>query len=277
MNYIELVNQFWTADIEHSFSGNETKLYFYLLNVCNKLAWKNPFKHSNSQVSSGTSISINSVKNSRIKLAEAGLIKFVPGTPGTASNINNKAEYQILTVSKIDSQSDHQSDHQSDQVNKLNKTKDNSNSNLEEKSSKLSAKNKDLVKKLQGEINDQGVGLKTEKPKRKKVAQKKESESTEFSKSDIERRKTNFKTRLWTVAKYTEHKDKTDMLKKFFEYWTEHGEKDRKMRFEKEKSYDIKRRLGTWAANEIKFSKKSSPKKTTQFKNSQVEKYDNEL
>ena len=27
------------------------------------------------------------------------------------------------------------------------------------------------------------------------------------------------------------------MLSEFFEYWTEHGEKDKKMRFEKEKSF----------------------------------------
>lgn len=35
----------------------------------------------------------------------------------------------------------------------------------------------------------------------------------------------------------------------FVEYWTEHGENDRKMRFEKETSFDIKRRLLTWKNN----------------------------
>jgi hypothetical protein len=37
-----------------------------------------------------------------------------------------------------------------------------------------------------------------------------------------------------------------DMLMDFASYWTEHGENDRKMRFEKEKAFDIDRRLKTW-------------------------------
>jgi hypothetical protein len=36
------------------------------------------------------------------------------------------------------------------------------------------------------------------------------------------------------------------MLRDFFEYWTEHGEKDKKLRFEKEKTFGIEQRLRTW-------------------------------
>ena len=39
------------------------------------------------------------------------------------------------------------------------------------------------------------------------------------------------------------------MIEEFTSYWTEHGEKDRKMRFEKQPSFDISRRLKTWARN----------------------------
>jgi len=45
-----------------------------------------------------------------------------------------------------------------------------------------------------------------------------------------------------------------DLLNNFYEYWTEHGEKDRKMRFEKQKSFGIKRRLVTWKKNEKGFN-----------------------
>jgi hypothetical protein len=45
------------------------------------------------------------------------------------------------------------------------------------------------------------------------------------------------------------------MLREFYEYWTEHGPKDRKMRYEKEKSFDVSRRLKTWSANQKKFNK----------------------
>lgn len=42
----------------------------------------------------------------------------------------------------------------------------------------------------------------------------------------------------------------------FIDYWLEHGDKDIKMRFEKEKSFGVGRRLGTWKKNN---SGKSSP------------------
>jgi hypothetical protein len=36
------------------------------------------------------------------------------------------------------------------------------------------------------------------------------------------------------------------MIEDFFNYWSEHGINDKKMRFEKEKSFDVKRRLQRW-------------------------------
>ena len=36
---------------------------------------------------------------------------------------------------------------------------------------------------------------------------------------------------------------------KFIDYWTEHGEKDRKARWEKEKVFDIKKRMDRWKRN----------------------------
>ena len=40
------------------------------------------------------------------------------------------------------------------------------------------------------------------------------------------------------------------MRGEFFAYWTEHGPKDKKMRFEKQTSFDVKRRLVTWKNNQ---------------------------
>lgn len=37
-----------------------------------------------------------------------------------------------------------------------------------------------------------------------------------------------------------------DMLNKFYMYWTEHGERDKKMRFEKEKAFNLVLRLSNW-------------------------------
>lgn len=53
-----------------------------------------------------------------------------------------------------------------------------------------------------------------------------------------------------------------EMLLEFFEYWTEKGENERKMRYQKTTSFDISRRLKTWFKNSEKWKKeKSSAKK----------------
>jgi len=73
-------------------------------------------------------------------------------------------------------------------------------------------------------------------------------------KKTIEDRKGLFRTRLVVyLSDYSE-----SFLNDFFEYWSEHGERDKKMRFEKETSFDISRRLKTWKRNQDKFNKQPS-------------------
>ena len=36
------------------------------------------------------------------------------------------------------------------------------------------------------------------------------------------------------------------MITEFFDYWTEHSPNDKKMRHEKQTSFDVSRRLKTW-------------------------------
>ncbi len=43
-----------------------------------------------------------------------------------------------------------------------------------------------------------------------------------------------------------------DMMNDFYLYWTEHGDKDKKMRFEKEKSFALNLRLSRWDKNNKK-------------------------
>jgi hypothetical protein len=58
----------------------------------------------------------------------------------------------------------------------------------------------------------------------------------------IEERKIKFYD---AITEYVEEYPK-QMLRDFFNYWSEHGEKDKKLRFEKEKTFGIKQRLSTW-------------------------------
>ena len=76
---------------------------------------------------------------------------------------------------------------------------------------------------------------------------------------NIESRKAEFKNSL---LPFLETYDKS-LLKEFFEYWTEHGLNDKKMRFEKQKSFGISRRLSAWLKNDKKFKEKDSAKKET--------------
>ena len=106
LNYISLINRFWAVNLEHDFTGNETKLYFFLLHVCNSLGWKNPFKHSLRQIHASTGLSINSIKSVQKRLVEAGLIEIKNGVAGDRFNYENKTEYTILSVSKNDTDID---------------------------------------------------------------------------------------------------------------------------------------------------------------------------
>jgi len=65
----------------------------------------------------------------------------------------------------------------------------------------------------------------------------------------IEERKEDFRK---SIEKYYPNFS-LGKLREFYDYWTEHGENDKKMRFEKEKSFGIKRRLATWKANSKKW------------------------
>jgi len=59
---------------------------------------------------------------------------------------------------------------------------------------------------------------------------------------NIKERKSNFYDSLLIyVNKYPKK-----MLREFFNYWTEHGANDKKLRFEKEKTFGIEQRLRTW-------------------------------
>jgi|688.fasta_scaffold806428_1 hypothetical protein len=70
----------------------------------------------------------------------------------------------------------------------------------------------------------------------------------------ISERKMNFANQLSIYKKdYSK-----DILNEFYLYWTEHGVNDKKMRFEKQTSFDISRRLNNWLKNSAKFDTKES-------------------
>ena len=103
-------------------------------------------------------------------------------------------------------------------------------------------------------INRDGNPKNLSKPKKPIDNLKKpniEEKRREEKKKEIEERKAEFKNSVkskWEELGGVNYLPQSE-AKSFFEYWSEHGENDRKMRKEKQTSFDIGRRLGTWKKN----------------------------
>ena len=63
----------------------------------------------------------------------------------------------------------------------------------------------------------------------------------------LEERKNDF---MWKIAEVGKGVYPDEMLRAFFDYWSEHNENGKKMLFEMKKTFDIKKRLATWASRE---------------------------
>jgi len=80
MTYIDLINRFWTIDIEAKFTGNETKLYFALLNVANQHFWsKKEFSIPNGRLLALIGCTKNTLVSARNKLMQYELIDYSKG------------------------------------------------------------------------------------------------------------------------------------------------------------------------------------------------------
>lgn len=84
------------------------------------------------------------------------------------------------------------------------------------------------------------------KVKESKLNETKVKESVIAVPATLEIRKIHFQNK---VSEYLDTYSR-DMLRNFFDYWTEKNEGGRKMRFEMQKVFDIGRRLKTWSNNE---------------------------
>ena len=68
----------------------------------------------------------------------------------------------------------------------------------------------------------------------------------------LDERQKDFKQRIWESVGKTFDEYPKLMLADFFSYWSEYNEpitSNTKMRFEKEKTFNLKRRLATWKKN----------------------------
>ena len=91
MNLFELINNFWRLDEQLNFTGNETRLYFFLLHVANRSRWPEWIEYADKRLAANANVSLQVLKSSRGQLKEAGLLDYVPG-----GGFRVKTKYQIL-------------------------------------------------------------------------------------------------------------------------------------------------------------------------------------
>ena len=99
MNYIELVNKFWTSHDEHQYTATEIALYFYLLRVFNTCMWKDTIKRNNRRVEVDLGISFYMLKNARNRLMQSGVISF-KSQNGNA-NVSYSLEPTLQMVNEV--------------------------------------------------------------------------------------------------------------------------------------------------------------------------------
>lgn len=81
----------------------------------------------------------------------------------------------------------------------------------------------------------------------------------------IEERKKQFKIDLWEAIGQNFNTYTKEMLTEFTEYWCEKSVRGTKMRFEKEKTFDPKRRIATWKRNAMIFNPEKEEKMPSYF------------
>ena len=84
MNYIKQITQFYELLPSNPLSPNAQCLYFYLLNLNNRLGWKKTFTVANSIVAGYTGLDISALQRARNSLVQKGYIKYEKGKSNIA-------------------------------------------------------------------------------------------------------------------------------------------------------------------------------------------------
>jgi hypothetical protein len=100
MNYILLIKQLWRIQESENLSIPEIALYFYLLEISNKLKWRNPFKRNNAKIQADLGIkSFDKLSDIRKRLRDVGLIDFETQN-GDANVVYRLIDLSILSKGK---------------------------------------------------------------------------------------------------------------------------------------------------------------------------------
>lgn len=98
MKYIDLINDFWQQDQLTPLKPAETKLYFYLLHVCNSIRWKNPFEINTRIIERDLDTNRMGISRMREALQNAELATFQPRKNGPLAVLLRKQKVSNLEL-----------------------------------------------------------------------------------------------------------------------------------------------------------------------------------
>jgi hypothetical protein len=126
-------------------------LYFFLLNTCNALHWKQPFGQSDRFLSLSLGFSINTIRGAKNRLKQRGLIDFkAPEKNG--KGIEGQTKYVILSVSNFDivpdTDADTDADRDTDNNLRQDKRRKDKKENIEKRKSFKEFTKQDFIEEL---------------------------------------------------------------------------------------------------------------------------------
>jgi len=237
MDIFKLYRFFWDYSFKNPerIKPNDVAIYSFAIEHCNRLGWKKKFGFPTSMVMEATGIKSYSVYKKHFdNLSHLGFFTVIELSKNQfSSNIialkeNYKANDKALDKALI---------------------KHNAKQSESTSESKCSI-DKQYNKEQLNQLTKNHIEV-------KKFLQTLTSTPT----LTIEDRIKSFKLKVWDKAQGTKYENKEE-LANFSDYWCEHGDNDKKMKFEKQNSFGITRRLGTWFKNKDNFSNRN-PKQTT--------------
>lgn len=231
MNYLDLINRFWAMNRIESFSASEVYVYFFLLNEFNTRCWQNPIDIPNKLITVSIGISEKALIDIRNRLQQKGLITFESG--------NKKAKspsYYLPEVSKKVS-------------NEVSKK-------VSKKVSKTVSKT--VSKNSSRDNNVRGDSINKTKTKDKETTPDGVAKKDAAKAATLSRKKQFYESLVPYVEKYGK-----EMIREFYDYWSEMNRSETAMRFEQQPTWETKRRLSTWANREKNYKSNGTTNRTT--------------
>ena len=210
-----------------SFSASEVYVYFFLLNEFNARSWQNPIDIPNKLITVSIGISEKALIDIRNRLQQKRLITFESG--------NKKAKspsYYLPEVSKKVSN---------------------------EVSKKVSKRVSNEVSKNSSRYNNvRGDSINKTKTEDKETTPDGVAKKDAAIAATLSRKKQFYDSLVPYVEKYGK-----EMIREFFDYWTETNKSRTKMRFEQQPTWETALRLATWANRDKNFKSNGTTNRTT--------------